>query len=269
MRYERTSPVRHPGRIAAVVILLAVIAGVVLLQKGVFVLRNVWVEGDTRFSNEQVVDYAGLHYGQSMFSLDRETITANVQRNRFLILDSIYIDYPDALILRVRERKPLVALTWMGWLVMLDELGCVMELSGQLDTRLEIPVVTGMDVTAADVGNRVGTRTPAQYDAMEVVVKELESQAVTARVAELNVASLDNLYLVTQEGMKVELGDSTDIEIKIGMMRSTLEELAIQGLYTGLLDVSVVYVADYLEGRDYDVEYVPDPTAVPNELVGQ
>lgn len=269
MRYERTSPVRHPGRIAAVVVLLVAVLGVLLLQKGVFVLRNVWVEGVTRYDSNQVVAISGLRYGQSVFSINQQDVADSLQRDRFLTLDSIYIDYPDGVILRVRERMPRAALLWLGRLVLVDEIDSVMDVSGQLDTRLQVPVVTGMELTVTDVGRPLGVRMPAQFDTVKKVLNELELQTVTARVAELNVANLDNLYLVTQEGLKVELGDSEQLEQKIGMMRATLDELKAMGVYTGLLDVSAVYVADYQEERDFEREYAVEPTAVPNELVGR
>lgn len=269
--YERTSPVRRPGHAAIVVVLLAVVIGValVLLQRNVFVLRNVSVEGNTRYSQQQVLEMSGLRQGQSIFALDQKEIARSLQEGGLLILESVYINYPNTLILHVHERFPKAALSRNGLYILLDELNIVLEIAGSLDPTLQIPVVTGMDAIRDDPGIELGVRIPAQLASMNEVLKELELQMVTARVSELNVTNLDNLYLVTKEGLIVNLGDSEQMEVKIGMMRAALDELKNRGMYSGTLDVSIPYTADYLEGRDPEVHYTTEPTAVPNELVGR
>jgi len=267
VQYERTSPVRHPGLVAAVVLLFAMVIGVLLLHRNVFVLRSVRVEGATGYSNQQVADTAGLRYGQSIFALDQRQMARNLQEECSLLLESIYVDYPNALILHVRERAPRAALSGKGLYTMVDEDNVVLEIAGALDPRLQIPVVTGLEASREDVGMPLGAWVPAQLEAMNEVLTELQLQMVIARVSELNVANLDNLYLVTKEGMIIELGDSDQMELKIGMMRVTLDRLALMGIYTGTLDVAVPYTADYMEGRGLDYQYRTEPTAVPNELV--
>jgi len=269
MEYERTSPVRRPGRLAAVVVVLASVIGVLLLQRNVFVLRHVRVEGNVRYTDQQIAAQAGLHHGQSIFALDQQQVARSLQAGSLLILESIYVDYPSTLILHVRERAPRAALSRNGLYVLIDEINVVLEIDGALDPRLNVPVITGLEVIRDDVGMPLAVRTPTQLIAMNEILNELELQGVTALVSELNVANLDNLYLVTNPGLIVELGDSEEMELKIGMMRAVLEQLAHMGMYVGSLDVSVPYTADYLEGRDPVFEYKTEPTAVPNELVGR
>jgi cell division protein FtsQ len=268
MEYERTSPARHPGRWAVIVVLAVAALGIFLLQHSVFVVRTVTVEGATRYTPQDVVRIAGIHDGQNVFTLDQQEIAQNLSQDQYLLLDSIYINYPNELILRVRERKPRAALTWMGVLVMLDEEGRVLETSNQLDARLQIPVVTGMEVTSMDVGMDLATRDPAQVRAMNAMLNELALQKVSALVSELNVANLDNLYLVTQEGMKVMLGDLENLEAKLGLARAVLDELRAGGIQTGSIDVSTTTVADYREVPIMANPYLPEATAVPKELVG-
>ena len=269
MRFERTSPVRHPGLVAAVVLLLAVVIGVLLLHREVFVLRSVNVEGNTNYTHQQVADMAGLQYGQSVFALDQQQMARNLQEKYSLLLESIYIDYPNAVTLHVRERMPRAALSWNGLYVMLDEDNVVLEVTGTLTLDAQVTLVTDMVVNRDVVGMPVGVRNPAQLEAMNTVLTELALQMVTARVGELNVSDLDNLYLFTRERMKVELGDTDQMEVKIGMMRATSERLSAMGIYTGTIDVAVPYTADYMEGKGLDYVYTTEPTAVPNELVGR
>lgn len=269
MEYERVGGLRHPGRAAVIVVLLVTVVGIFLLQNGVFVVRSVTVEGATLYTPEQVVQIAGIHSGQSVFTIDQQAVAENLSRDRYLLLDSLYINYPSELILRVRERKSSAALPWLGVLNVLDSECRVLEKSAQLDTRMQVPVITGADVLSDTIGQTLATREPAQLEAIRAVLGELALQSVTARISELNVANLDNLYLITQEGMKILLGNGDELERKVGLMRAVLDELAAEGKVTGSLDVSTVTVADYRAVPIHAAEYLPDATAVPPELVGR
>ena len=268
IQYERVGSFRHPKHVAILFILIFSIGGVLLLQKSVFVLRNVYIEGKTRYSEQQIAHIAGLSHGKSIFSVDQKEIAENFRKDQFLLLDTVYIVYPDTLTLHVREREPYVSIMWRGWNVILDETNSVMHI-GASDNALQIPVVTGMSLIQADASMPVTVENPAQIDVMNEVVKELRLQGVAERIIEINVSNIDNLYLVTKEGLVVELGDNQQLEEKVGMMRAVIDKLAEMGMYVGSLDVSGAYTADYIGGKDIDRQYKTEPTAVPNELVGR
>lgn len=269
MQQTRTSHPVHPGRTGVIIVLIVVALGIVLLQSGIFVVREVRVVGTRQYGQDQVVAYAGIQLGQSIFSVEESVVAQGLSRDRYLILESLHIQYPDTVTLYVRERAPYAALTWLGVLVVLDEEGQILETSGQLDASLQIPVITGMQVDHLVVGTKLTCRNPAQIEAAWALLKELTLQAVSGRVSELNVSDLDNLYLITKEGMKVEVGNAGDMEQKIGMMRSVLDDLAARGIYTGSLDVSNATIADYWENEVVREVYRPDPTAVPKEMLNR
>lgn len=269
MQQTRTSRPVHPGRTAIIIVLIVVALGIVLLQSGIFVVREVRVVGTRQYAQDQVVAYAGIQMGQSIFSVEESVIAQNLGRDRYLILESLHIQYPDTVTLYVRERMPYAALTWLGVLVIMDEEGQILETSGQLDASLQIPVITGMQVDHLVVGMKLTCRNPAQLAAAWTLLKELTLQAASGRVSELNVSDLDNLYLITKEGMKVEVGNAKDMEQKIGMMRGVLDDLSARGIYTGSLDVSNATIADYWENEVVHEVYRPDPTAVPKEVLNR
>jgi cell division septal protein FtsQ len=242
--------------------------GVVWLRTNVYVIQSVTVEGDMgAYTPAEVVACCGVHSGQSVFYVDQLKIAQALSQQLHLELDAVEVKYPNKLILSVHPRAPRAALSILGMLLMVDKDGLVLEASSQLDTRLQIPVVTGMEDVAWNMGRTVIPKDEAQLQAVHDVLNELELQLVITRASELNVAKLDNLYLITREGMKVELGDRSDMERKIGLMRAVLAELAKASVYTGSLDVSSGTVADYQEMQIFNYEYVPEPTAVPNEMV--
>ena len=241
----------------AILVVLGI--GALLLGTGVFVVRTVTVQGTESFTPEQVIQLSGIRDRQSIFTVSAEGIQTQFARNRYLVLDAMQINYPNELVLHVHERKPRAAITRLGRLALLDEEGWILELDREMAEG--IPLITGVDAVALVAGQPINSRIPAQVTGLRTILHELILQAVIDHIEEINLANVDNLYLMTRSGMKVELGTADDMESKIGMMRGTLTELAKEGIYSGTLDVAIVSVADYQASKVYRYEFVPDPTA--------
>ena len=257
------APRRRRGCAAFVAVLLVVLTAYLVVQKTVFVLRTVTVEGARVYTPEEVVSIAGLRNGQSILTIRDEDVAARISQDMLLIFDSMYRDYPSHVILRVHERTPRALLTWLGVRVELDENGRVMRTTNRIDEWLQVPMVKGIEVTDMRVGERLASRDPRQVEAMKQVLDELVMQGVLAEMAELNVASVNDLYLTTWGGMRVDLGDAKELELKIGIARAALAELAAQGTLTGTLDVSTAQYADYREVKTFAMEYKPESTLIP------
>ncbi|HML46657.1 MAG TPA: hypothetical protein PKE04_07905, partial [Clostridia bacterium] len=72
---------------------------------------------------------------------------------------------------------------------------------------------------------------------------------------------LDNLYLVTVDGIQVLLGDAEGLMDKIAMMRATLPEVRKMEMPSGgVLDVTARLMADYQPPKTYQT---PKPTDTP------
>ncbi len=264
LRTSRTSPRKsHSGRIGVLVVFAVAFIGLLLLRNQMFVVHSVSVEGNRRYTAEQVVTISGIRAGQNVFSLSEQEIADNIARDLYLVFDSMYINYPDHVILRVHERGPSAALSWLGVLVMLDERGVVMETTNMLDDWLQVPIVTGVNVTSSDVGLPLQSRDPKQIEALQKVLEELSLQGFLTNITELNVGDLEKLYLVTQEGMKVELGNLEKMEVKIGILRGVYAQLVQQQALTGTIDVSTGEYADHREQIILKKTFVPDPTVQP------
>ena len=64
-------------------------------------------------------------------------------------------------------------------------------------------------------------------------------------VAEINIASLDSIYLITQDGYTANIGDAQDLRAKIGTVRAVVSELRRRGLTGGMIEAPVPGQASY------------------------
>ena len=122
---------------------------------------------------------------------------------------------------------------------MLGQDGVVMEITGQIDIELAVPVITGASIKSARVGEAVTYGVAGQAEAVEAILEAIDWQGFTGEISEINVGTLDDLYLVTVDGLIIRLGDSENLDEKILTARSTLVPLrAAYAMRGAVLDVS-------------------------------
>ena len=227
------------GAVALTAILALVAVSLVIAGGRVFVVHSVVVEGNRFISAEEIMQTGGVSIGDSMFTLDTASVAEKINAHQYLTCNSVWRDFPDRVFINVTEHQPVATANWMGSLVMLGQDGVVMEITGQIDIELAVPVITGASIKSARVGEAVTYGVAGQAEAVEAVLEAIDWQGFTGEISEINVGTLDDLYLVTVDGLIIRLGDSEKLDEKILTARSALVPLrAAYAMRGAVLDVS-------------------------------
>lgn len=227
------------GAVALTAILALVAVSLVIAGGRVFVVHSVVVEGNRFISAEEIMQTGGVSIGDSMFTLDTAAVAEKINAHQYLTCNSVWRDFPDRVFINVTEHQPVATANWMGSLVMLGQDGVVMEITGQIDIELAVPVITGASIKSARVGEAVTYGVAGQAEAVEAVLEAIDWQGFTGEISEINVGTIDDLYLVTVDGLIIRLGDSEKLDEKILTARSALVPLrAAYAMRGAVLDVS-------------------------------
>ena len=71
------------------------------------------------------------------------------------------------------------------------------------------------------------------------LLNELSLQEYADEVTEINLSDTENLYLITQEGISVRMGDGEYLRAKVGAIRTYIAYFRQLGTDSGVLDVSI------------------------------
>jgi len=239
----------HPkGRgLWAVICLLFVLVGVgVILHSTLFRLKRVQVVGVQYRTPQEVVMLAGVAEGDNILLLNEEKIRDNINADRYLIFQDMQRDYPDSLIIQVFERIPRVNIQSMGVQYTLDGEGMVLEQTQTLQLTEGLVAVTGLQITSSLLGRYIICQKEEQLVAYRKVLSELALQETISQISELNLADMDNLYLVSVDGFTIRLGDASDMQAKIGAMRAVIDYLHETGRIKGSIDISAPINPTYI-----------------------
>lgn len=265
----RNRPLKRPGALALVMMLALCAVAVFVVGNRLFVVSSIDVEGNRFCSKESIIAASGISINDSMFGIDTNRARAGINQNRYLTFVGLWRSFPGRVILRVSERAPHAMLTWTGMLYMLDEKGLVLEETPRIDMEILVPVITGMQVQSAVVGLPIVYAVAGQGDAIAAVLAAIDEAGMSERISELNVSSLDNLYLVTQEGLQIDLGTADALGEKLALTRAVLPELAkMADPRGGVLDVSSTITADFRPAATPTPSPSPLPEATPSAVPG-
>ncbi len=260
---------RAVGPWAASMLLLAAALALLLINV-VFVVRDVQVVGNGSLSAEDVLRVSGIRMGARLGAVDEDHVRESVEEDGRMAFVSLERRLPNRLILTVRQRSRDALVLQAGKVLVLDSDGYVIEVSDRLPEGT-IPYVTGLKPSNNYQPGRQLDTTDGRIACMKAVLEAARARGATAYIAELNVASTNDIRIITRTGLTVVLGDSGNMENKMIWMVGAVADLEARGETTGRLDVASGSKADYLplekQEPEFEGELVREGTEVGNSDV--
>lgn len=237
---------RVSGFFRFLIFLCVLTVAVVVAQETLFRLETVYVIGNEKKSPQQIVTVSGLVRGRNMLGIEEEEVAQAFAKDHTLIFKGMQKEYPGTIYLYIEERKISASMQYLGILYTLDSQGLVMEEHNAAVPPQGLPVVTGFNANAVTVGQTISVRNLKQLEAYQAIMYEMAQQLCSDEFSEINLADPENLYLVTIEGVTVRAGNASNMQAKIGAVRTAMSYLRQLGKEGGTLDVTKPAEAKYL-----------------------
>lgn len=219
--------------IVAVVVLVAI-----ALFGTVFRVHAIHVSGNTTVTDEAIIRLSGLKVGQSSMTIDDEEVMRRIESNRYLRCTLVDVQW-NAVTLHVKERVPAVYINHNGMIVTLDNRGFVLEESLASETGYESLVkVSGMNVRRCALGQQIALQSANQLEAYTQILVELKAMKGIDLLRELDMSSMDSIYLTTRDDFFVRLGSEDDLHAKLRAFLITREKVLQMGYAKGTIDVT-------------------------------
>ena len=249
-----------------IVVVAALAVLIVLACSQIFEVRNVMVVGNRNLLREEVVTQSGVEIGDNLLGITDQQLRKQLEQNRYIEYIGHEFDYRGTLTLRISERLGMAVVYDLGYYYVLDAAGMVLECAGSAyPTGVAGPKVSGFAIepnSRIAVGEKLTVHDRGQLEAMERVLDELDATNLLSRASELNVKNIENMYILTSDGTKIVLGDTSALRTKLLIAREVLSLREEEGDLMGAkIDVSNGYNAHYIPAVLPTV--TPVPTATP------
>lgn len=261
---KRTKAARQTMLTASAVIIAMALLMIVTLSR-VLVVRDIMVVGNRNLLSEEVITQSGVQVGDHLLGRSVAGMKRELEKNRYIAFTGYEFDYKGRLTIHIEERLGMAVVSSLGIFYVVDGDGVVLECAGSnYPTNAAGPKVTGLtleDNAWIVVGERLPVRDTRQLDVMKSVLLALDDTSLLSRISQLDVAAFDNLYVMTSEGVKIELGECTSLRTKLLIAREVLTARELEkGLRGAKIDVSNGKNAHFIPSKRSTPTPVPTPT---------
>ena len=231
-------------RVIAIVAVIVVVA--VILYSALFQVRRITVQGtlptnergEQIISEQEIIRLSGLRVGQSTMTIDDEQIMRKIESNRYLRCTLVDVQW-DSVVIHVKVRMPAAYINHNGMVVLLDNRGFVLEESLSAYTTYDgLVKVIGLDVRRSALGQQITLNNSTQLETYTQILVELKAMQGLDLLGELDMTSMDSIYLATRDNFYVRLGSEDSIHEKLRAFLITRDKVLQMGYGSGTIDVT-------------------------------
>lgn len=188
-----------------------------------FKLGSFEISGSTKYSDEKIIAASQIEYETNIFRIDKASAEAAIEEALPYVKDvTIKRELPSTLKLTITETKAQAAVQISSGYAIIDGESKILEQS--LDNK-GLPVIKG-----AVISNAVTPGTYAEYadeNAAELIselVTALDEGGILSNIDSLNITKRYDIKFVCNDNITCVIGDSSDMDVKIGMIKVVLEK---------------------------------------------
>lgn len=248
MARRRNSSRRRRGSFSFLYKLLSmlVICGVIIAALTLFFrVDTVIVQGQQRYTEEQVRDASGVQAGDNLYLLNKNAVAQGIV-NSLPYIESIRINrkLPDTLLIELTEFGQPVALAQEGKTWIISVSGNVEATGKIVDCQEEkaaedYGVISGCQLLSPTVGSRMvmATEYSTQQESLLALLTALKNADMLAELDAIRLDELDYLSMDYMERFTVRLPYGADYPYKLRFLQSVIADEKIQDNMTGTFDM--------------------------------
>ncbi len=234
-RMKRKRKLKMPGFFTRIFIILGVIIAVTAFSlSSFFTVDTIDVQGNKYFTDEEISNMAHASTGQNIiYKLNKGNMLNYLEKNPYIEEARVYRKLPSTIVINVKERIQIAALTYGDQFLIIDNKGTLLRVT---KTKPKLTIVTGFKVKKVKLGEPVEVNSPDLFKELLSLIKSMEAGDVyftKINITELFITA--NVYdsLVVKSKYK-DLKDNIDK----GRLHKVLDELFKRNIKRGTITIS-------------------------------
>ena len=228
--------------------LLIVIAAIVAALTMFFRIDTIVVEGNARYTDEQIIEAAGVQKEQNLVLLNKYNVKQAIF-DQLPYVETVVINrkYPDALILTVTECAASAALPGAGGTWLVSDTGKILERTAQLPEGCVS--VTGCELVEPAVGAQAAFSDEDSYklDRLLTLLHAAEEKQLLSMIGSVDLSDGTAITLTYLDRFTVRMPWDADLGYKLENVRRVVVEL--EANETGVIDLMTDGKASFIPSK--------------------
>ncbi len=230
-RYTRHKNGVFFGFVSVILIIIAMILALTVFFK----ISHIEVQGDTRYTQEEVISATELRTGTNMFFFNKFT-TIKKMFLKLPYLEEIQIrrHLPDTISITVKDATPVAVIEHENAYYVMDKKGKILEqLAGPSSA---VSTVTGLDVVYPEVGSVVELTEPEKLKTLLSFLQAVEESGIASQIQSIDFSKVYDVEFRFMDRFNVSMGSAVDYEKKLRFLKTVVAQLEENA--KGTIDVS-------------------------------
>ena len=209
--------------------LLLAFTAAFLMTSSLFNIKTINVAGTNRVSQQEIIRLSGLSYQQNIFRINSKETMKSIFQSPYVEKIKIRRGLPNIINIDIIEREPLVLVPYVGSYLFVDSQGIVIDINSSI-AAIKLPIINGLKFNTFKLGEEIKVENKLQLTSVIKLINEIKKAGIAPEIAEINAEDILNFKLKTKSGIKVNLGDDTNINTKIPLAKAILQDLDSKNL---------------------------------------
>lgn len=172
-RRHRKKKLKRPGFFTQIGIAVGVIALLIAISlSSLFTVDSIEVQGNKYFTDEEIINMAHASTGHNiLYKLDKRHMLKYLRKNPYIAEAKVYRSLPSTVVINVKERKQIAALTYGNHFLIMDKEGILLR---STKTKPKITIITGFKISKFELGERIEVSDEKMFDDMLALLNSME-----------------------------------------------------------------------------------------------
>lgn len=200
--------------------MIAIIVFAVLAKTVLFDLGTITVEGNTRYTAEEIIANSGLVKGTSLLDIDTDK-AEEIIVGALAYIDSAEVNksYPTKIEITVKEAERWYVMKDGNRPYIISRLGKIIEETPDA----ALPVVVGYDALMPEVGRMLSSEEDGKNDLPALILTAAENAELVG-ITTIDITDRFEIKVIVEDRVTLELGLSESLENKLHIARELIEK---------------------------------------------
>jgi len=205
-----------------------------------FEIRDISVRGIKELNEKDILALANIRPRSNILAVNTDAVVARIAANPWV--KDIYVgrEFPDRLVLEVRERTPVALVKQSGDFYLMDAEGFVFKKLSKAD-EVDLAILSGIDILAKEKSVLL----PQALKLLDML-SSTDRYSFLGTISEVHMDEVFGLSILTDKGLHLKLGRE-NFAGKLSQLQVVLADLEKRGmkdghLFVDLADISKVTV---------------------------
>jgi len=219
-------------------LLLTALAVITVVGSDEFLIEKITILGNSEFMYNDIVKVSGIMVGQNIFKLDKELAYRRIESNPYLEVISITREFPDEVIVTVRERSAVAAVEYLASYIIIDTEGIALEI---IDAKVDSGYISikGLYTLGFILGEELMVEDAFRLESLKRLLREVYIQEVQNEIIWIDMENPNDIHMISNAGLKVRVGQAVDVDKKLRWLRTEQFKTIENSNMPGELDLSV------------------------------